>query len=107
MATLSVSHIDYIKEHINEFEPLTFINASKDDVPEVTKPTHDKVYHVLDSYVLFRDFTQTVAKIEAQYNGDNSIIAIEIFSQTSDRVLWVSCIFYLKTSELHCYNLGI
>ena len=107
MAKLSVARINYIQKHINDFEPLTYIKTATGDVPEVITPTREKVCNIIDGCVFFRKFGHETAKINAQHNGDNSIIMIEIYSQSPDKKRWSNRIIYLKTTNPHCYNLGI
>ena len=107
MAKLSVARINYIKANINNFEPLTYINASSGNVPEVKTPEREIVVNIIGTCSFFRNFGHESAKINAQHNGDNSIVAIEIFSQSPDKTLWASRTIYLKTTAAHCYNLGV
>ena len=107
MAKLSVARINYIQKHINGFEPLTYIKTTKGDAPEVITPTREKVCNIIDGCVFFRKFGHETAKINAMHNGDNTIVTIEIFSQSPDKTLWANRTIYLKTTSTHCYNLGI
>ena len=107
MSKLSVARINYIQKHINDFDPLTYITTTKGDAPEVKTPERKMVCNIIDSCSFFRKFGHESAKINAQHNGDNSIVVIEIFSQSPDKTLWASRTIYLKTTSSHCYNLGI
>ena len=107
MAKLSVARINYIIANINDFEPLTYIIATTGGAPEVKTPSREIVCNIIDGCVFFRKFGHENAKINTQHNGDNSIIVIEIFSQSPDKTAWVSRVIYLATTANHCYNLGI
>ena len=107
MAKLSVARINYIIANINSFDPLTYITTTKGDAPEVKTPSRETVCNIIDSCSFFRNFGHESAKINAQHNGDNSIVVIEIFSQSPDKILWSNRTIYLKTISDHCYNLGI
>ena len=107
MAKLSVARINYIIANINDFDPLTYINAKKGDAPEVKMPLRETVCNIIGACTFFRKLGHESAKINAQHNGDNSIIVIEIFSQSPDKTLWINRTIYLKTTSSHCYNLGI
>ena len=107
MAKLSVARINYIKANINDFEPLMYINTTKGDAPEVKIPSREIVCNIIDACAFFRKFGHESAKINAQHNGDNSIVVIEIFSQSPDKTLWGNRTIYLKTNATHCFNLGI
>ena len=104
MAKLSAAKINYIIANINDFEPLTYI---KTDVTEVKTPSRETVVNIICGCSFFRKFGKVVAKINAQHNGDNSIIMIEIYSQSPDKKRWSNRIICLKTTNPHCYNLGI
>lgn len=107
MAKLSVARINYIKANINSFEPLTYINTTKGDAPEVITLTREMVCNIIDGCVFFRKFAHESAKINAKINGDNTVVIIEIFSQSPDKTMWANRTIYLKTTANHCFNLGI
>ena len=107
MSKLSVARINYIQKHINDFDPLTYITTTKGDAPEVKTPSREMVCNIIGACSFFRNFGHESAKINAQHNGDNSIVTIEIFSQSPDKTLWANRTIYLKTTSAHCYNLGI
>ena len=107
MAKLSVARINYIKANINSFDPLTYITTAINDAPEVKTPSREIVCNIINSCGFFRKFGHETAKINAQHNGDNSIVVIEIFSQSPDKTLWACRTIYLKTTVNHCFNLGI
>ena len=107
MAKLTDSRINYIKANINSFEPLTYINATKGDATEVKTPTREFVFNIINSCRFFRKFGRESATIRSKHNGGDSLIMIEIFSQSPDKKIWESSTIYLKTDEVHCRNLGI
>ena len=107
MAKLSVARINYIIANINDFEPLTYIIAATGGAPEVKTPSREIVCNIIDGCVFFRKFGHETAKINAMRNGDNTIVTIEIFSQSPDKTVWVSRVIYLKTTANNCFNLGI
>ena len=107
MAKLSVARINYIQKHINGFDPLTYINTTKGDAPEVISLTREMVFNIIDACTFFRKFGHESATINAPHNGDNTIVTIEIFSQSPDKTLWANRTIYLKTTANHCFNLGI
>ena len=107
MAKLSAAKINYIIANINDFEPLTYIKTATGDVTEVKTPSRETVVNIIDGCVFFRNFGRESAKINAMHNGDNTIVTIEIFSQSPDKTLWSNRTIYLKTTSTHCYNLGI
>ena len=107
MAKLSVARINYIIANINDFDPLTYITTATGDAPEVKTPSREMVCNIIGACTFFHNFGHESAKINAQHNGDNSIVVIEIFSQSPDKSLWVSRTIYLKTTANHCFNLGI
>ena len=107
MAKLTVSRINYMKANIHAFYPLTYILAEKDTAPEVKTPERKYVFNTIDSCDFLRNFGDVSATIRAQHNGDNSIIAIEIFYQSRNKTLWTNYTIYLKTAEIHCYDMGI
>ena len=107
MAKLSVARINYIIANINDFDTLTYIKTTTGASPEVKTPSRETVCNIIVSCIIFRNFGHESAKINAQHNGDNSIIVIEIFSQSPDKSIWINRTIYLKTTLTHCFNLGI
>ena len=107
MAKLSNAKIKYIIDNINDFEPLTYITTAKGDAPEVKTPSREMVCNIISACSFFRKFGHESAKINAMHNGDNTVVTIEIFSQSPDKSSWASRVIYLKTKANHCYNLGI
>lgn len=107
MAKLSNAKIKYIIANINVFEPLTYIKTTKGDAPEVKTPSREIVCNIIDACKFFRNFGHESAKINAMHNGDNTIVTIEIFSQSPDKSSWGNRTIYLKTTANNCQNLGI
>lgn len=103
MAKLSVARINYIIANINDFEPLTYINMKKGDAPEVITPTREMVCNILGACTFFRK----IGHESAMLNVDNTVVTIEIFSQSQDKTIWSNHTIYLKTTANTCFNLGI
>ena len=105
MAKLSNAKIKYIIANINVFEPLTYIKTTKGDAPEVKTPSREIVCNIIDACKFFRNFGHESAKINAMHNGDNTIVTIEIFSQSPDKSTWGKQVFLFR-AQTNCLSPG-
>lgn len=82
---------DFIIEQLkaDKVQVIASIETHKGSAPEVNGiNTNEQVTLILDSHGFFNSFGKEKITLTACYNGDNSLLKINIFSRSPDMTEW-------------------